>query len=153
MPRMHEYGLTWRQVIRRDLAAELYPGATLAVQLLQHEALAAEQAAAEALLQRDAGRDAGRAAHPAMPVHQVRVATRDIDWHDMAGHFGCEADRPGPVVTRQEQPAAAHHPLQAAHKTATAARIHGLRHLNARRHPGQLAVRGHDILPRVQRDL
>src|SRR5487761_1629035 len=152
--RVHEQRLARLQRVGGQLAGQLDPRPALTVQPLQDEALAAPQAAAERLLQADARGHARRAAQPAALVHEERLPVAEVHRHDVAGQLRRErhhARAAAGLEAGQEDPAAADGALEPLHEAAaTAAGARGLRHLHIRRHPRQLAVRGDELLPRLE---
>ena len=68
---MHTEALPCSEVVGRDFPGELEPGSSLPLEALEDEALAAEDGAAESLLQRDSRLDTWRAAQPTMAVDDV----------------------------------------------------------------------------------
>src|SRR4029079_5609499 len=89
--------LAWRQVEHANLAVEFHPRLTRPAQLLQDEALTAEDAGPELLLEADRELDAlGRTQEPAALDHQL-PARRHLHRQDLTGHLGRERDRSGAV--------------------------------------------------------
>ena len=95
-----------------------------------------------------------------MAVHEECLTGPDVGRQDVAGQLCRERHHAGALrglVVGEEQPAAAHDPLQALHEAAVAARAasgaHVLGHLDVRGHPGQFAVGGDDLLALLQGDL
>ena len=85
------------EVFDDELAGEFEPGYALAADLLQEEAVAAEDARAERLLEADAEFDAGGGAEEAVTV---LVAGADVDGNDVAGDAGGEGDLAGAPMAR-----------------------------------------------------
>src|SRR5437879_13482096 len=73
------------QIFDDDFAGEFEPGGSLPGDLLEEEAVAAEDAGAEGLLEADAELDAGGGAEEAVTVDEVLVAVADGDGEDVAG--------------------------------------------------------------------
>lgn len=110
----------------------------------------------EAVLETDRRNDVGRPAEPAVPVDEEVTDRADLDGKDPAGELRRERYLSGAalrLVSGEEEPTAADYPLQAGHEALVPARGHGLRHLQARRHPGELAVRRHDRLSGLEAHL
>jgi len=89
---MDRQRLAGGELVGEDLAAELDPGLAAAGQPLQHEALAAKDAAAERALQGHAKLDSLHAAQEPVPVHQIAASRLHLDRHDLAGHLCGEGD-------------------------------------------------------------
>ena len=87
---MDAQGFSRLQILRHQLTGELEPGRALPADMLQQEAVAAEDAGAERLLKADAELDLRRGAEEAMPVHHVLLTGTDLDRHDVAGKLGGE---------------------------------------------------------------
>src|ERR1019366_2257148 len=156
MARVHAQRLAGGQLVPDHFTGQLSPGAALAADALQDEALTAEHARGEGLLETGRDLDAGAAGEEPMPVNHVVAAGSDIDRQDAARHFGGERDDPRRslrgVGAHQQSPSAdlalqrSHQPLSA----YTAAHAGG--HLDGVGHPGELADLGDDALTPVERN-
>ena len=78
-----------------DFAGEFEPRGALPADLLQKEAVAAEDARAERLLEADAELDLRRGAEKAVAVNHVLVSGGDVDGKDVAGNAGGKGDLAG----------------------------------------------------------
>ena len=83
------------QVFDDELARELEPGGSLAGDALEQEAVAAEDAGAERLLEAHAELNVGRGAEEAVAMDEVLVAPADLDGDDVAGMRVAKATSPG----------------------------------------------------------
>ena len=97
---MDAEALAGGQIVGDDFAAELDPCLGGAAEALEDEAIAAEDARAEALLEADAEDGVRRAAEEAVPVDHVFLAGRDGDGEDVAGDFCGEGDGAGRAAGR-----------------------------------------------------
>ena len=130
-----------------SFAGELEPRGALAADLLQEEAVAAEDARAEGLLEADAELDAGGGAEEAVAVDEVLVARADLDRDDVAGDAGGEGDLAGcadGAVLGHEERAAAGDALDRSEEATTASMLGVGGHLDGGGHPGELAGLGDD---------
>jgi hypothetical protein len=73
-----------------EFAGKFEPGSALSAEVLQEEAIAAEDARAERLLESDADLNLRRCAQKAVSVNHVFVAGADFNGHDVAGKLGGE---------------------------------------------------------------
>ena len=115
--------------------------------LLEEEAVAAEDAGAQGLLEADAELHAGGGAEEAVAVDEVLVAVADLDGDDMAGNAGGEGDLAGAAdgaVLGHEEGAAAGDALDGAEEASAAGHLGVGGHLDGRGHPGEFAGLGDD---------
>jgi hypothetical protein len=73
-----------------EFAGKFEPGRALSAEVLQEEAVAAEDAGAERLLESDADLNLRRGAQKAVTVNHVFAAGADFNGHDVAGKLGGE---------------------------------------------------------------
>ncbi len=154
--RVHEERLAVDEVEGRHLTRELDPRLPLALELLEDEALAAPEAAAERLLQCHRGRDPRRAAYPAVAMDDESVARSDVDREDPTGDLAGEGHHgraAGRLVAGQQEAPAPRHALQASHDPPTSAGAGSLGELHVARHPRQVAMGGDDGLTRIEHHL
>ena len=114
---------------------------------MQEEAVAAEDAGAEGLLEADAELDAGGGAEEAVTVDEVLVAGADVDGNDVAGDAGGEGDLAGGAdgaVLGHEERAAAGDASDGSEESAAAGVLGVGGHLDGGGHPGELAGLGDD---------
>ena len=123
---------------------------------MEAEAVAAEDAGAEGLLEADAEVDAGGGAEEAVAVDEVLVAVADGDGDDVAGDAGGEGDFAGGsegAVLGHEEGAAAGDALDGAEESAAAGELGVGGHLDGGGHPGELAGFGDDGVVVVEGEL
>src|SRR6202790_5133435 len=155
---MHAQALAWLQVVGQDLAAQLAPCPTLAGDLLEREAVAAEEAGAEALLKPDRELHATEAADKGVPVAEVAHSRlgRDVDREDRPGKARREGDHAGGALRGElahEDRAPTDGRLEDPADTAAAAHLRRRLHDDRPRHPGEFSGLGEDGLARVEHDL
>ena len=139
-----------------DFAAKLDPCLRGAAETLEDEAIAAEDARAEALLEADAEDGVRGAAEEAVPVDHVFLAGSDGDGEDVAGDFRGKGDGAGGAdggVFRHEEGAAADGALEGAKEAAAAAMLGGGVHIDGGGHPGEFPGDGDDAFARVEMNL
>ncbi len=153
---MDAEGFASGEVFDDDFAGELEPGGSLSRDLLQEEAVAAEDARAERLLEADAEFDASGGAEEAVAVDEVFVSVAHGDGDDVAGDAGGEGDLAGDsvgAVLGHEERSAAGDALDDA-KEASATGVLGVGgHLDRGGHPGELAGFGDDGVVGVEGEL
>ena len=136
-----------REVFDDEFAGEFEPGDALSAGFLQEEAVAAEDACAEGLLEADADLNLRSGAEEAVAVDDVLVAGGDLDGDDVAGDPGGEGDFAGGAdgaVLGHEERAAAGDALDGAEEASAAAVLGVGGHLDGGGHPGEFAGLGDD---------
>lgn len=139
-----------------DFAGELEPGDSLAGDLLEEEAVAAEDSGSERLLEAYAEDDARGGAEEAVAMHEVIVTSTDLDRNDVAGDAGGEGDGSGRSVSAvlgHEESSTACDTLEDPEET-TAPGVLGVGgHLDGLAHPGELAGLGDHGIIVIEREL
>jgi len=149
-------GLAGSEVLDDDFAGEFEPGHSFAVDLLEEEAIAAEDAGAEGLLEADAERDARGGAEEAMAMDHVLVTTSDLDGDDVSGNSGGEgycARGSGGAVLGHEEGSATGDAFERTQKAAATGVLGVGAHLDGLAHPGKFTSLGDDGVVVVEREL
>src|ERR1700676_4531137 len=155
---MHAQALAWLQVVGQDLAAQLAPCPTLAGDLLEPEAVAAEEPGAEALLKPDRELHAPQATHESVTVAEVAHPGlgRDVDREDRPGETRRERHHARSTLRGElahEDRAAPDGAFEDAADAAAATHLRRRLHDDRLRHPGEFSGLGEDGLARVEHDL
>ena len=136
-----------REIFDDEFTGEFEPGGALSAEVLEDEAVAAEDAGAEGLLESDADLDVGRGAEEAVAVNHVFVAGADLDGDDVSRKLGGEGDfaalAQGAVFGHEER-AAAGDAFDGAEDSSTSAELGVGGELDGTGHPGKLARLGDD---------
>src|SRR5262249_54466817 len=126
---------------------ELDPGDTDTADVLEDEAVTAEDAGAKRLLESDTEGDLRCAAKESVAVNHELAAGADLDGKDVARDAGCEGDfsgaSGGPVLGHEEA-ATADDTANGAEEASPARHLRVGGHLHVARHPGELACFGDD---------
>ena len=124
---IHHQGLTGVQVVFHDMPVELGEGNPPAGELLHDEALAAEEAGAQLLLEKDGQLDARLAGQEAALLHHQLPARTDVKGPDAAREAGGKGDQSLAAlggVAVLENGVAGEHPPKRLPQTAVGAGLH-----------------------------
>lgn len=144
------------QVAHDNFTAQFKPGSSCARDLLQQEAVAAEDACTEGLLKAHAKLNLWGCAQKAMPMNEVLMAWPDFDRKDVPGDLRRKSDftlATLRLVLGHEQGSAAGHALDRAKEPAAAAELRVRAHGDRLRHPAQLTSLRDDAFTRLQQQL
>jgi hypothetical protein len=155
---MHAQALTGLQVVGDDLPAQLAPRATLPADLLEPEAVAAEQPCSEALLETDRELHPADAAHKGVTVSQIAHARlrSNVDREYLPWEARRERHHAGSALRCElahEDRAAADRALEDAADAAAATHLRRRLHDDRLSHPGELSRLGEDRLAWIEHDL
>src|SRR5580658_97783 len=150
---MDAQGFAGLQVADNEFAREFEPGSALSADLLQQEAVAAENSGAQGLLEADADLNLRRGAEEALTVNHVFVAGRDFDGHDVAGEFRGEREFAGVAdgaIFGHKNGATAGYALEHSEDASAAAELGVRGHLDRTAHPGEFSGFGDDAFVRFE---
>ena len=146
---VHHQGLAGVQVVLHDMAVKLGEGHAPAGEFLHDEALAAEEAGAQLLLEKDGQLDALLAGQEAALLHHQLPARADVKGPDAAGEAGGKGDQPLAAlggVPVLEDGVAGEHPPKGLPQAAVGAGLH----LHVGGHPAHAAPLGDHGLAGLQ---
>src|ERR1700723_2394237 len=115
MPGMNAQRLSWLEIPDHQFAREFEPRYALSAELLQQEAVTAENPCAERLLEADADLNLRGGAEKAVTVNQVFLGWTHLDRHDVSRHLGGEGEfsrEAGGAVFGHKQRSTAGHTFQ-----------------------------------------
>src|SRR6185437_4291678 len=153
---MNAQRLAGLKVAHDDLAAQLQPCGPIAVELLQQESVAAEDARAERLLEAHPQLNLRGGAEETMTVNQKLVSGSDLNGQNMPGNLGCESDLAGITLRRvlgHEEAAPAHYTFERAEESAAAHHLGMRGHADGLGHPAKLAGLRDHTLTRLQQHI
>src|ERR1700679_1936479 len=155
MPGMNPQRLSWLEIPDHQFAREFEPGYALSAELLQQEAVSAEDSGAERLLEADADLNLlGRAKKP-VTVNEIFLRWTHLNRHNVPRHLRGEGKFSGKTrraILRHEQGSAAGHALQDAEDSAASAKLRMRGHLDRTRHPGKFSGFGNDGIVRFENE-
>src|SRR5580692_547885 len=144
---MNPQGFSRLKIPDHQLTRKFQPGHALSAELLQQEAVTAENPCAERLLEADADLNLRGGAEKAVTVNQVFLRWAHLDRHDCPRHLRGEGEfsrEAGGAVFGHKQRSTAGHTFQDTEDSTTSAELRVRGHLDGTRHPGKFSSFGND---------